>query len=119
MRNAVCGPHWKPEADKLYKLGKKIIIRENASKNRNVESMLDVKFFGFGDRRVLRYLVAGRGARRCDGLIPRRFWAVTLRGVPMSLELEIWRLLYQEEAPQVDVLCPDIYVIGSSAVGLR
>lgn len=73
--------------------------------------MLDVKFFEFGGKRVLRYLVAGRGARRCDKLIPRRFWAVTLRGAPMSLELEIWKLLYQEEVPQVDVLCPDIYVI--------
>ena len=68
-----------------------------------MESILDVKFFWFGGRRVLRYLVAGRGARRCDKLIPRRFWAVT-----MSLELEIWKLLYQEEVPQVDVLCPDI-----------
>jgi len=56
--------------------------------------MLDAKFFGFGGRRVLRYLVAGRGARRCDNLIPRRFWAVTLRGAPMSLELEIWKFLY-------------------------
>jgi len=46
--------------------------------------MLDVKFFEFGGKRVLRYLVAGRGARRCDKLIPRRFWAVTLRGAPMS-----------------------------------
>ena len=73
--------------------------------------MLDAKFVGFGDRRVLRYLVAERGARRCDKLIPRRFWAVTLRGTPMSPELEIWKLLYQEEVPQVDTLCPDIYVI--------
>ena len=29
----------------------------------------------------------------------------------MSLELEIWKLLYQEEELQMDVLRPDIYVI--------